>query len=254
MGSSLVLPSSNGGGGVSAGAFASRPAAGNAGSLFLPTNGPTPAYDTGAAWKANLWGFECTKPPVLSELTQHGGGAETTLAGYGDGISFKEMGIASTGFVNTAIVKALPAGNYTVEIGVEVAFLIPLNYQQIGICLTDGTKFVTFIIQSQTTDRGVNVGSAKWNTIASYSAGYTITQSEIFLSRFAFFKIYFDGETLHFSYSRDGVLWQEYQTTSVTDFINPAPTHYGFWFSQSATAIATTRIVVAGNVLHWKES
>ena len=219
-------------------AHASRPAASNAGDMFLPTNGFSIERDTGAAWVP--WGplFPCTAPVDgdFAWINQGDASVSTTNGGI-------FLSAPSNGSHNVRVrKKSAPATPYTVT-----AMFLPRLLDVVvaaGLCFrqsSDG-KLHTFGVAYG----GVTLfASQKHTSPTSFSANYTTvavreTGSPLFL------RIADDGSNRICSWSMDGQNWIALHTVGRTDFLTAD--EVGFFITPSTT------VVSAMTLISWKEA
>lgn len=233
------LEAGGGGGGDSThtAVYASRPAASNAGDLFLPSNGVVIERDTGAAWVP--WGplFPMATPPTVASLAWVNQGAATADETNG-GIYL--LAPANASYSLKMLTKAAPATPYTVT-----AWILPqvhiVNYNSVGLCWrqsSDG-KIVYF---GRSGPEGLIVQKATNPTTfsASYLARGLSAWGAICL------RIADDGTNRKCFWSLDGQHFHQFHSVGRTDFLTAD--EVGFYAqSQNATYPAGVTL------LSWKE-
>jgi hypothetical protein len=135
-------PTGGGGATISSGAYASLPAAGTAGDVYLPTDSPYLFRDNGATWDA--WGpiRRLTPPPTTGWSWVNQGAA--TVADAGGGIFLSTAAVSSQNRIRT---RALAATPYTLT-----ASLLPLvgigtnNLCGVGIRQSSDGKLILFSV------------------------------------------------------------------------------------------------------------
>lgn len=132
-----------------------------------------------------------------------------------------------------------PSTPWSITIGI-MPFEWGVNYNNVGLYVTDGTKLVAFSLQYNT---GWIITVINYTNATTYSsAPFSITAP---VSHYLFFlKIVNDGTNLTFYYSINGTdFYQVYQTT-VTAFLATNPTAVGFFAeSNNATYPASVGLV-----------
>lgn len=206
------LEATSGGDSTHTDTFANRPAASNAGDLFLPSNGFMIERDTGADWVP--WGpiFPLTRPPAIATFTWIN--QETATAVETNGGIHLSAPAASGDDVRLLKITA-PATPYTVT-----ALILPqihlINYNQIGLAFrqsSDG-KLVMFNFSGQS---GGYFRFAKFNSPTSYSAEY----SNVYLGSRDWFwlRIADNGTDRLCSWSANGIDFITVHSIGRTDFL-----------------------------------
>jgi hypothetical protein len=111
-------PAGGGGGSISAGVYASRPAAGTAGRLYLATDADTMSYDTGAAWLTWRILSPVADPSGSFAWVNQGGAAVATTHG-----ALVLSAPASATHQVRARVKTAPSAPYTLTVAMRIASL-----------------------------------------------------------------------------------------------------------------------------------
>jgi hypothetical protein len=209
------VPAGSGGGSTSTAAYASRPAAGNAGNLFLPSDGHYIERDTGAAWAS--WGpiYPCVRPTVASFAWENQGGATGTDTNGGIFMSMSNPGALAL----RALVQTLPATPYTVTIGMKPQ-LMGLDYCGAGIALFESGsgKFATLSIVGSAS--GMLLAGGRWTNATSAVAN-------AFAVRFdqgncmVWLRITDNGTNRLFYVSPDGYNWVQYFSETNTSHCTP---------------------------------
>jgi hypothetical protein len=247
-----------GGGGVLTGTFASRPAAGTSGRMYITTNGGySDSVDNGSSWDAFREGFKCSVPSA-GDFTQVSGGAETTFVDDGDGILMTQMGTASTASTYVGFLQALPSAPYSMTLGMQILRMPLTNSVIVGLILTNGTDTSAEIIThtlSYTSSALYEIGQ-KFNNWTTWSANYYLNAISVGLypyqaGRNFFFRIRDDNTYRYFETSVDGRNWYNVYPTLVsrTDFITP--THGGILVAQTGTSVAATIIRSQSKINHF---
>ncbi len=119
--------------GATRGVFASRPAAGTAGAIYLVTDGPLSFYDDGAAWHPLNFHSQYTSTPAVAGFTTYqAGGRSTTVSDSKGGILLAMTnGAAANDW--RLITKATPGSSFTATAHLT-PMLLDTNYSGAGIC------------------------------------------------------------------------------------------------------------------------
>jgi hypothetical protein len=242
---------------ILSGTQGTRPAAGTAGRIYLPTDGYYPSYDTGAVWVPQTQmgsSISVANPPAYTAFTKLTGGAPdgATLVADGDGLLFTQMGVADANTHSAAyLIGTVPVGAYTWVVGFELIAQTYLNYRQMGLVLMAGNDtnadYVNFAYQCNTTGLPT-IAMAKWTAINTYSAAYT-TLSGAPISTRLWFKWQDDTVNRIASVSTDGRNWKVIHTVGRTDFITP--TYCGLYSQPSATSLSVTTVGIQAKIFHW---
>jgi len=190
--------------------YANRPTAGNAGNLFLPSDGFVIERDDGAAWAS--WGpiYRLTKP-VLSEFAWVNQSTATATEA-GGGIYL--LAPAVSGDQLRVLKKAAPGTPYVVT----ACFLHhnhQVNYNQCGLVFrqsSDG-KIVSYAIHGE----GASWKVTKWNSHSSYSGVY-LTQAALAISPI-WLRIADDGTNRICSWWRNGQNFHQFDSVGRSDFL-----------------------------------
>lgn len=199
-----------------------RLAAGTSGNV-LTSNGPGVA----PSWQAASGGSSfpglvvppagITAPPSVSSLTAVNQ-STSTFADTASGI-FMSQPAAATQYI-AALVKAVPGVAYTFTVGM-LPIYTQTNYQAAGICLTDGTGFVTFTLEYANSPVII---ATKWAGFGTYTADYTSTAAYanvLNMPQAIWLRIQDDGTNRKTYWSWDGFNWNLLNSVSRTDFITP---------------------------------
>jgi hypothetical protein len=211
----IDLAASGGGGGggsVTMGAYASRPAAGNAGAVYYSTDSVIVSVDNGTVWKEYFQGRLLT-PPVLGDFTSVNLGTATTDTTKG-GVYFRDQ-VTSTD--NMRIYKkSAPATPYVVT----ACFIInwpPVSFHSAGLVFRQSSDGKLAVLGFDV----ANIVSAKWTSVTSFSSSYTsIGSSTTPANRpYFWFRIADNGTNRTVSISNDGVHFYDWHTVGRTDFL-----------------------------------
>lgn len=231
-----------GGGGVdtTTAAYASRPAAGNAGDLFLPTDGFHIERDTGAAWQS--WGpiFPMVPPVDASFAWVNQGGA--SVAASNGGVFLAAPASASNSWRIRKM--AAPATPYVVTAAIRPMMRVG-NNQRVGILFREsGTSELSiFYINLSTTQEQLLVDN--WTNETTFSATVASTTTIRGLSNaLVFLRIEDNGTNRVYSFSYDGQNFQQVFSVTRTTFLTAD--EIGFGLSDNSS------VVIAMTVFSWK--
>lgn len=237
------------GGGSTRGAYASRPAAGNAGNTYYATDAPYVSEDNGTSWQ-NFGPIWALTPPVdanYSWVLQQTGVASNTTNGC---LTLTcTPGGGTWGIKTQAVPGSTP---WTISI-MMLATLYPTNGSAgAGLCLYDnvGHGMIGFYWICYSGSNGSRLKADKY-TGANSSPSYNGSYSNDFNSYFSpspinWMQINNDGTHLNYNYSADGYNWTTMLQTSNTDYITP--TDIGL------VLVGGNSFSVAATYLHWKQT
>jgi hypothetical protein len=244
-----------GGGGVIRGTFATRPAAGTAGRLHLPTDGYYPAEDTGSVWVPHpeMGSSIQVVGPTTGIFTKVGGDTETTMVTDGDGVLLTQMGTNSTALNLVTYLVSLPAAPYSLVVGIDLIRLHLTAAAYLGLCLSNGNttsnNLITYALKriSNTIydDLEKNTNYAAFGS--AYFSGLHI-HAPVFFTKF-FLRLRDDNTTRYYEMSPDGRNWTTIHSVGRTDYITP--TYGGIFIGQGTSAVATTLVRVQAKIFHW---
>lgn len=203
-------------------AYASIPAAGTAGRLFLPTNSFYQFRDSGSVWVP--WGpiFPMT-PPVDGDFSWVNQGSATVVTTNG-GIYLQDPGTSGGNW--RLRVKSAPSTPYMITVAVLPNF-IDDNSQRVAVGFrqsSDG-KLALFVIQA---DGGGRFYSQKWNSPSSFNSNYAGSPAEINANTGPFFlRIADNGTNRILSASRDGQNFIQFHSVGRTDFLTADQVCFG---------------------------
>jgi hypothetical protein len=129
---------------IQLGAYASRPVAGTAGRVYMPTDGGIQFVDNGAAWQPILDGTLGTQPPATGTFTQSHFTTGTTAADSNGAVRLANVnGVAADQFQSLLVSGVAPSTAYTLTVSFRalIALIATSEFSNVGICITDGTKF-----------------------------------------------------------------------------------------------------------------
>lgn len=207
-------------------AYGSIPTAGQAGRLFLPSDGVSIYRDSGTAWvpwgpiwpltDPSLAGFSWTNQGGASVSSANGGESMTVPSGSGDNLRQRLIAVPSKPYSITARVH--PTFNQT-------------NYWGSGLCWSDGTKLATFGLGFSTEGK---LAAYKWTNATTFSATYKEEAADRHWFPF-WLRITDDSSNRKCFYSHDGVNWLQYHSVATNDFLTP--THVGWFGNNNGTGL-----------------
>lgn len=212
---------------VQQGTYAARPAAGNAGSIYLCTDVGLFCYDNGTTWvnfQDGLGGL-LTVPPSASWTTSTLGSA--TFAADKDG---RLLTIPSATGDNWRIeyrtlANATP---YTVTAYIDYTMRNQASFFS-GLVLRDASgNLVTFGIGYDGTPRVVGM---KWTSITAYSADYLRSDVTQWGGIPKWFRIRDDGTNRYCEFSFNGLDWVLFHSVGRTDFLTATQVGWGANFN-----------------------
>jgi hypothetical protein len=138
-----------GGNVIGFGVGASKPAAGNKGNLYVPTDGIMTSIDSGSIWDGhNPYGAPFTIPPVLATgWTKTNSGGATFSDVPGGGITVIFNGTQASADPVTAFRSLSSGTSYTFTAAMQLLTPEYSTSDRYGITVTDGTKTIMFGIQ-----------------------------------------------------------------------------------------------------------
>ena len=249
------------GGSISTGTQASRPSAGTANRLYVPTDGYPLSIDNGSSWDPVVDGRRYSAPPAPASLTQIGFTSDTTLTQHGDALLFIWTGDSDGSSKNIGAVVAKPAGNYSLTIGFELLAMSLTNQgAAFGLIVTDGTA---------SNSKAFTIGLWLTSTTLPYFMFYTqnvtlpgtwsATRTNVawpFLNYFShqfFIKLTDDGTNHVVTLSLDGVNWNLLSSTSTisrTDWLTPA--YIGLFAGHGAASVVSPAKRIQTRIFHWR--
>jgi hypothetical protein len=231
-------------------AYASRPAAGNEGRLFLPSDGMGLERDTGSLWQP--WGplFPFT-PPVLADFAWINQGASATATQEKGGIYLTDN--AFSGVVQKRILKkAAPSRPYTIDTAWLVA-AYPVDGLDFGVGWRQSSDGKLHLFRMRQFVHGTTYQSAAWEPCSSkytdhqtFSADYVQRLGMAPTGGPLFLRITEDDTNRRCWLSADGQHWLLYHTIGRTDFLTADEVCFFIGLSASQPIGAT--------LLHWKQS
>jgi hypothetical protein len=139
-------------------------------------------------------------------------------------VTFDSAVCSSSGDTIRAALKAIatPASPWTCTAGMRLS-VVKTSYRGAGLCLSDGTKYILYMLQYGTGSWPALVISRHANDTSYSGTSYTRDSQAP-----RYFRVNYDGSNLNFSFSEDGRNWVPLYTESATAYLSTAPTHYGF--------------------------
>lgn len=228
----------------SEGVFASRPAAGSAGLLYLTDDGWYISRDSGTAWKSFGPVFPFVEPiPANYSFVNQG----TATLDSTRGSMYLECQPAAADSVKL-LLKPTPATPYTIDAcimpnacGWVTEMAVGVAWQNAGA----GT-LVTAHLGYDSTSPFTNFNVQKWNSPTSFNGAYVSLQSLRFAGSVVFIRLQDDGTNRTVSIGVDGVHWQKAHQVSRTDFLTAD--HVGFSVNNFSNNNPT-----GNNLLSWYE-
>lgn len=227
---------------VLSGTYASRPAAGTLGRVYLPTDGFSLYEDNGTTWQAFGPIFPMTTPPLSSTFLSVN---SPTLADNAGGIYISQTNPGGT--QTTRGIEEAISGNYTATI-----FVIP-NFNIAASGATSITNAASLFIRDSVGGTGtlfdwvLNDGDGVLFVVSHWNGFNTNTHTDVFISNSTpalgttglYMRIQDDGTNHKFSYSRDGVNFYQVFSEPRTTFVPGGGNRRGFGvraFNQAAAA------------------
>jgi hypothetical protein len=241
-----IAASGSGGDSSHTAAYASRPAAGNDGDLFLPSDGFQLERDTGAVWVP--WGpiFPLTAPIDGDFAWVNQGGA--SVATTNGGIFLSAPVNASTGWRIRK--KSAPSTPYTLTVAI-LPYMMFVSFHRLGVLFrqsSDG-KLVTFEVSYDSTANAAlcKLVVNKWTNETTFSAEYTNILKAHPLNALIFLRISDDGTNRVCSYSTDGQHFRQVHTVGRTDFLTANEVGFGADPNNATHVLGLT-------LLSWKQA
>jgi hypothetical protein len=224
--------------------FASRPAAGTAGRLFLPQDGISAEFDNGTTWSpfGPLWRWT---PPVDGDYAWVNQGTASITA-TADGL-FLLTPAESTGANLRLRVKS-----YSAPKKLTVFFLPMLfkkSFQSMGIAFREsGTGKLVVLDLLCITASDLSVRAAKFTSATVFSADYQLTGIPILPQ---WLQIEDDNTNLKFRFSGDGRNWIDFFSIGRTDFLAGGPNQWGYYVNGENNV--TPNLKAGATLCHWLE-
>lgn len=198
--------------------YASRPAPGVDGDLFLPNDGYSIQRDDSASWFP--WGpvFPLTEPPTTSWSWANQGSA--TISVDRGGLTMHELNAHGSGFNNRLYLRTAPSTPYTVTIGFIPTFAVAGNGGECGlVCRESGSGKLHMFAFAQT-NLSLRWLSRKWTNETTHSGSDYATSDRLTqVGTLVWMRIADDGTNRICSYSNDGRNFVPFHSVSRTDFL-----------------------------------
>jgi hypothetical protein len=240
---------------IQTGTHASRPAAGNAGRIYLPNDGFSIGRDSGTAWETFGPVFPLTNPPTGVWSWNNQGTA--TISESKDALALFAPANGNTNDLKMRE-KVTPATPYTMTAYLRGTGINKNNHQwgvylrQSGAGTGTGRIMAFFNGQAQASVAipGLDIYIAD---IANATSAYgTFYRAVNIMEAVRWFRIADDGTNITFSISADGQNWVALITQSRLTYLLQGPDRIGFFYHPSNSA--TPNLDGFINVLSWKES
>jgi hypothetical protein len=235
-------------------AYASRPAAGTPGRIFLPNDGLFLERDNGSTWEkfGPIWPMT---PPAAADFGTWVNQGSATIADN-KGAIFLSSGPATSGENLRCAVKAYPGASFTVDMALLFnAWGNGNTYGCCGLCIRESTggKIVTFGVgggSSSLEIRAVNYNSA--TSVSGEATGWPSSR-HCYDSPLMFLRYYDDLTTNRvFSASHDGINWTQLLSIARTNWMTP--NQIGVFVNGIAGYSASNGQVDTGmTVLNWRQ-
>jgi hypothetical protein len=193
------------------GPMASLPTPGQAGRLYLPTDGQVIFEDNGVSWQA-YGPISILASPQLSDFTwANQGDASAVQTNAGITINVPEQGSVDN---FRLLMQSVPTAPYTITTYIQAAILSS-EAQGVGLCWRNSGSegLILYINQGQG-----STGVRKYNNPSSYNSDYVFTGG---ITNQNWFRISDDGTNRNAFISPDGINWTNIFSVSNTDFITP---------------------------------
>jgi hypothetical protein len=233
-----------GGGGttVTVSDFASRPAAGNSGNIWMPTDVPwiSYGYDDGSNWHNHFNGLRCTTPPAAGNWSVHNAVNGTATHSKGAILMTHSDSALTTPFFYK---KSSALGSATFKITAGFFFTqgrtVANAYQSgaFGLGLLEAATGELVLLECDYDNTAVTpqFTYAKWTNATTFSAVY-MNREELAGDQPIFIQIEVDGSNRYARYSNDGVNFSTLWTVGRTDF-SQGDTPVLLSFGRNATAV-----------------
>lgn len=246
---------------INSGLAASRPAASSADDLYLNTDVPLVARDTGSAYEN--WGplFPVTKPPVVADWTWDNQGS-ATLTQQGDALYLAApWGTESGTFVNRILYRTAPSTPYVITALLLAAYDIFAEGQNIFPSFflahrqSSDSKFIAYNFEMNVSTVTTNQAVRHWNSATSYNSDARSRNAGPHRSHFfvpVWMRIRDDGTNRYWDCSADGHNWIEQYRVSRTTFLTPDQVGWGV--RPSVGTLPTVNPGMGLSLLSWKVS
>jgi len=232
-------------------AYASKPSAGVAGRLFLPTDGVFLEHDNGSTWEkfGPIWPM--TPPQVSDFPTWVNQGASTAVDNKGAIF----LSAAPVGSANIrALLKSYPTPPFTIEMAFIPVVHLQYDGSSIvgGLCIRESSsgKLQTYGWCGGTYPRsaGLNYSSPTGSTSAI--TGWSASGLNMhFCTNLTWIKYVDNSSNRIISISSDGVSWLQMVSLGLTDYLTPD--QIGFCVNNEVTGTEASSGIT---ILHWKQS
>jgi major tropism determinant Mtd-like protein len=228
-----------GGGSTSVGTYASLPAAGNDGNLYLCTDSPYFLRDNGATWDHFINGIKVV-PPVSGDFAWINQGS-ATIATTSGGVYLLAPAAAGN---DIKLRKKSATAAYTIEAGFYVNFPL-FDFCQVGITFRQSSDGKLHAFNAQAVSGFLRLQSTKYDNATSFNAHYSIAANWPG-GALVFFQISDDNSNRICRFSTDNKNWIQYHSIGRTDFLTAD--EVGF-FANAAQATYDTGI----HLIHWRQ-
>ncbi len=200
--------------GATYGPASSRPTAGQAGRIYIPSDpGIITSVDTGSTWVGlNPCGVPFTIPPTSGNWTEFNSTGLTVNDIPGGGLGM--IGKLQSGDNAQGIFRSISNSSSYTLIGCISIPGVKINYLRCGLILSDGTKYIAFGFDA-------NVSGLSVNTASGFTVGPTglISDSTILTPNPIWLKIVNNGVNRNFYFSADGYTWVEFYSQSYNTYL-----------------------------------
>lgn len=219
---------------TSTGNYASRPAAGNAGNIYICDDIGFSYYDDGVNWIQIFKGIYTESPGDISLWTWHNQGS-ATKTNVGDSIDFQGYSEGASYNIHSLLQDLPSSSNWTVTIGL-VMYPDPITSSSqvpmAGICLrrnavgANENKEILWGL-SIVNDGYVSQPYLSRRKMTDATTSNSVTENSTWLNQIMWLKIVDDGVDLNYYYSYDKSIWQLYLTEARAEFC--IPDQWGFF-------------------------
>jgi len=235
---SVSVEIGSGGVSISSDTYSNLPAAGSEGNIFLPTDGVTLEYDTGAVWTP--WGsiFPFTRP-VLADFTWVNQGTATAVEDAG-GIYLHVS--AETYYNHRILKKNTPSTPYIITAIININAIV-VDYFTAGLIWRENSsgKLITIGLYSIS---GQKFYIRKWNNPTTWAGDYLNLVD--YSSGLIHLQLEDDGSNRIIRISRDGMNFITVHSVGRTDFLTAD--EVGIYASPQQTTYD-----IGLHLLSWKE-
>jgi hypothetical protein len=203
-------------------AYASRPAAGTPGRIFLPTDGLFLERDNGSIWEkfGPIWPMT---PPAAADFSTWVNQGSAAISDN-KGAIWLQSGAATSTQNLRCCMKAYPGAAFSVDMAFMCNTIGYSGSPACGLCIRDsvGGKIVTF--SAGGSNSALEVLGNNYNSATSYSGVVTGWPSNrhCYDSPLTFLRYYDDlSANRVISFSHDGINWTQMVSISRTDWLTP---------------------------------